>query len=176
MRKIPHPVNVKSKASPEEFAEKERNEIYLVLDNIRSLYNVGSMFRTADSCLLKKIYLCGITGTPPRKEIDKTALSTVKFVPWEYKKDITEVLQDLKKEGVQIVAVEQCYESVDYREAEYSFPVALVLGHEIEGVSEEALKYCDMAISIPMLGMANSLNVANSAAIALHNLLKHHNS
>ncbi|MDD4351505.1 MAG: RNA methyltransferase [Candidatus Gracilibacteria bacterium] len=171
MRKIPHPVNVKSKASPAEFAKQERKPIYLVLDNIRSIYNVGSMFRTADSCLVKKIYLCGITGAPPRKEIDKTALATVNFVSWEYRKDVSEVLQELRKEGVQIIALEQCYESVDYREAAYSFPVALVLGHEVEGVSDEALKLCDMAISIPMLGMANSLNVANSAAIALHNLL-----
>jgi len=171
MRKIPHPLNVKNKPTPAEFAKLERSPIYLVLDNIRSSHNVGAMFRTADSVLIKKIYLCGITGTPPRPEIDKTALSTVQFVPWEYSRSTAEVLKKLKSEGVQIVALEQCHESVDYREADYHFPVALVLGHEIDGVSEEALALCDLAISLPMLGMANSLNVATACGIALHNLL-----
>lgn len=171
MRKIPHPLNVKTKLTPAEFAKLERSPIYLVLDNIRSLHNVGAMFRTADSVLVKKIYLCGITGAPPRPEIDKTALSTVQFVPWEYVRSTTEVLYKLKNEGVQIVALEQCHESVDYREANYKFPVALVVGHEIDGVSEEALSLCDLAISLPMLGMANSLNVATACGIALHNLL-----
>jgi len=168
MRKIPHPINVKSKPSKEEFSRMKRSPIYLILDNIRSLYNVGAMFRTADACLVEKIYLCGITGTPPRKEIDKTALSTVEFVPWEYREDVVELCKELKEQGTQLVALEQCYESVDYRKTDYSFPLALIVGHEIEGVNDQALKLCDMAISLPMLGMANSLNVATACGISLY--------
>ena len=150
---------------------KEKKDIYLVLDNIRSLHNVGAIFRTAEAAKVKKIYLCGLTGYPPRKEIDKTALRTVAGVSWEYVKDVTEVLKKLKKQKVQIIALEQRTGSLYYNKAKYSFPSAVIVGHELYGVSERAISYADMVVELPMYGrIAESLNVATATGIALYKL------
>lgn len=139
--------------------------LVLVLDSIRSLYNIGSIFRTADALLVEKIYLCGICGAPPDTRIDKVALGAVDTVPFEYIEDVHECLLRLKEEGRHIVALELTDQSENYREKRYRFPVALVLGNEIEGISDDAIKLCDCAVDIPMEGRANSLNVATAVAV-----------
>jgi len=148
-----------------------RNQVFLILDNIRSMYNVGAIFRTADAARVKKIYLCGITATPPRKEIEKTALKTVDYVPWEKRDDTTELIKDLKKRGVQIIALEQTDDSINYKNFDFHKPVAIIVGHEVDGISNELLRLCDTTIEIPMHGIANSLNVATATGIILYHLI-----
>lgn len=149
----------------------ERTPVHLVLDNIRSLYNVGSMFRTSDAILAEKIHLCGFTGYPPRKEIDKVALGAVEVVPWEHSSSVKETLLKLKENGVTICALELTEKSVHFKEVKYPFPLAIVVGHEVEGISDEIMPLMDMAISIPMLGRANSLNVASAYGIIAYEVL-----
>ncbi len=172
MKKISTKQLIENKLSPSEFRRKSRNPIYVVLENIRSLYNVGAIFRTSDSVLIKKIFLCGITGYPPRKEIDKTALRTVESTPWEYHKDTTEIIKKLKKKKVKIIALEQTDCSIEYTKTKYQFPLCLVLGHERDGISQKTLKLCDFSIHIPMLGMANSLNVATAYGVVVFEILR----
>jgi tRNA G18 (ribose-2'-O)-methylase SpoU len=152
---------------------KKRMPLLVVLDNIRSLQNVGAVFRTADGILAEKLYLCGITGRPPRKEIEKAALGAVEVVPWEYCPSTHETLLKLKKKGVKICALELCKEAFDYSSSNYSFPMALVLGNEVSGVSDQAMELADCAVKIPMLGRANSLNVATAFGIVGYEILKH---
>ncbi len=144
--------------------------IRLLAYNIRSLWNVGSLFRTCDAMQIEKLYLTGYTGIPPRKEITKTALGAEEFVPWEHFDDPLEVLQKLKEEGFSIVSLEQTAESIPLEEFEPTFPLCLLLGNEIKGVRDDLLSMSDAVISIPMLGQKESLNVAVAAGIALHAL------
>ncbi len=148
-----------------------RNDVYVILDNIKSMENVGAIFRTSDAIRAKKIYLCGITATPPRNKIFKVSMGAVEWVDWEYCESAKLVVKKLKQEGVQIVALEQTDSSIDYRKAKYKKPVAIVLGHEGKGVSKEVLKLCDFSVELPMHGRANSLNVATSAGIILYQVI-----
>jgi len=157
--------------TPQEAREKERNPIYIVLDNIRSLYNVGAIFRTCDAIRASKLYLCGMTGMPPRKEIDKTSLGAPMVMPWEYRKSTLEVVKELKGQGVHTVALELADGSENYMEAEYKFPIAFIIGHEIDGISDEVLEIVDQAVYIPMLGRAVSLNVATACGIMAYRVL-----
>lgn len=168
--KLSHQEIQASKPSIEEVRLKPRLPLYVVLDNIRSIYNVGAIFRTCDAVLAEKMFLCGITGHPPRKDIDKVALGAVEVVPWEYSPSVTETLLKLKENGVKICALELTKHSSHYREANYEFPMALILGNEVEGISEEAMRFVDFAIDIPMLGRANSLNVATAFGIAAYEI------
>ena len=163
--------NIKLKGGPEKIKGGPRNEIYFVLDNIKSMLNVGAIFRTADALRVKKIYLCGITATPPRRKIFKTSMGAVEWVDWEYCETTLEAVAKLKKEDVQIVALEQTNKSINYKKASYKKPLAIVLGHEKNGVSDEVLKISDIAVEIPMYGKANSLNVATSAGIIGYEVL-----
>lgn len=131
----------------------------VLLDNIRSLHNVGSIFRTADGMGVEKIWLCGITGYPPDSQISKTALGAETCVPWEHAYDASAVIKDLKKQGYQIVLVEQTDQSVSYHKFLPQAPMCLVLGNEIQGVSEDVVKLADASIEIEMAGHKNSLNV-----------------
>jgi len=171
VQKISHQEIQASKPSIEEVKKLLRTPLFVVLDNIRSIYNVGAMFRTCDAVLAEKIFLCGITGHPPRKDIDKVALGAVEVVPWEYSPSVGETLLKLKENGVKICALELTNKSVHYREEKYDFPMALVVGNEVEGMSEEVLPFIDFAIDIPMLGRANSLNVATAFGIAAYEIL-----
>lgn len=155
-----------------EVKSKKRNPIFALLDNIRSLYNVGAIFRTSDAILLEKVFLCGITGFPPRREISKTALGAEEIVPFEYREDAVEAIKELKDQGVKIVAVELAEGSVPYVEAEYDFPVCFVFGHEVEGISDEVMEVVDMAVDLPMLGRANSLNVATCYGIIMYDAIQ----
>lgn len=152
--------------------------IFLILDNIRSCENVGSIFRTADAAGVNKIYLCGITPRPPRKEIDKAAVGAVDFVEWEYVEDIRSLVLDLKKDRVKIIALEQSPDSIPY--TSFSIPhtidsSALILGNEVNGISKDVLDLSDTIIEIPMHGQKNSLNVAVATGIALFEII-HKNS
>ncbi|MDZ7304706.1 MAG: RNA methyltransferase [candidate division KSB1 bacterium] len=141
-----------------------------VLDNIRSLHNVGSIFRTADGAGIGKLYLCGMTGTPPRNEIRKAALGAEEIVAWEYFRQTNKVLAKLKKDGYHLLALENAPNAVDYRRAQYQFPLALVVGHEYHGISPDILARCDAIISLPMRGMKISLNVAVAFGIAAYEI------
>ena len=152
--------------------ETGRFPIYIILENIRSLYNVGSIFRTSDAARIHKIFTTGITGHPPRKEIAKTALGAQDTVPWEHCNDSREIIQRLKSDGVTIVAVEHTDESISFWEAEFSFPVCFIFGFEVEGIMQETLNQADFAVSIPMFGHKGSLNVAVSAGVILFEALR----
>ena len=132
----------------------------VVLNNIRSLYNVGSVFRTADGVGIEKLWLCGITGYPPQSGIIKTALGAQDNVPWEYRKEILPLLRELKQRGYQIVLLEQIEGSILHDEFVPQSPVCLVVGNEISGISDDLMALCDRAVEIDMAGIKNSLNVA----------------
>jgi tRNA G18 (ribose-2'-O)-methylase SpoU len=139
-------------------------------DDIRSLHNVGAIFRTADGAALQHLYLCGITGTPPRSEIRKTSLGAEETVAWTYHQDPAPLIHDLRKQGQSIVVLEQTDTSVDYRCADYHFPMTLIIGHEYNGVRDELLDLVDLAIEIPMLGSKHSLNVSVAFAVAAYEI------
>ncbi|HTL47941.1 MAG TPA: RNA methyltransferase [Verrucomicrobiae bacterium] len=132
----------------------------VILNDIRSLYNVGSIFRTADGAGLEKIWICGITGFPPASQITKTALGAEDAVPWEYRRDPCSLIRQLKEDGAQIVLLEQAPHSIPYETFEPRGPVCLVVGNEIFGVSDELVSLCDAAVEIEMAGTKNSLNVS----------------
>lgn len=144
----------------------------LVLPNIRSGHNVGAMFRAADGAGVDKIYLTGYTPCPPHTQIDKVSLGAEKWMPWEYCKQTGRLLKQLKKEGYNIVALEQTKKSKNIFEWKPAFPMALVVGNEITGVPKNLLKYCDEAVEIPMQGKKNSLNVSVAAGIAMYQIQK----
>lgn len=148
-----------------------RTPVHVILDNIRSVHNVGAIFRTSDAILAEKLYLCGITARPPRKDIDKVALGAVEVMPWQYHTSAKEAVLKLKEKGVRLCALELTDKSEDYRAAKYGFPVALIVGNEVDGISDEVMPLVDMAVSIPMLGRANSLNVATAYGIVGYEIL-----
>jgi 23S rRNA (guanosine2251-2'-O)-methyltransferase len=150
----------------------KEQEVYLILHNIRSAYNVGSIFRTADAAGVKKIYLCGYTPTPDNQKVVKTSLGAEKYISWEYCKQAWQLLKKLKAEKVQIIALEQTKKSVDYRQFKPRFPIALMIGNEVRGLSKKILTYADKIIAIPMYGRKESLNVAVAAGIALYKLIE----
>lgn len=157
MRKLTHEEIVsRQKQKPQD----SRLPFVVILNNIRSLYNVGSIFRTSDGAGVGKIWICGITGYPPNNQIAKTALDAQDHVPWEYREDIHALLKELKTEGYQIVMLEQTENSCSYEGFDPRAPVCLIVGNEIEGVGQDLARYCDAAIEIEMAGMKNSLNVA----------------
>lgn len=163
MRKLSHPELV---ARQKNRQQEPLLPFSVLLNNIRSLYNVGSIFRTADGIGVEKIWACGITGFPPDSQISKTALGAEERVLWEYRKDACSVLRELKTQGYQIVLLEQLTESIPYQSYEPVAPVCLVVGNEIDGVSEELVSLCDKTVEIEMAGLKNSLNVAVAFGIA----------
>lgn len=150
-----------------------KKEVYVLLNNIRSLHNVGSIFRTADGAGVKKLFLCGQTGYPPRPDITKTAIGAEEVVPWEYWMDAKDCIKNLNKnkKSVQFVALEQTKKSIDYRKFKAKGTVCLVLGHEIDGVEKGILDLCDETIEIPMQGKKQSLNVSVAFGVAVYSLL-----
>jgi len=186
MEKLTTAELVARKPSPEEFKRWPRHPIYVICDNIRSLMNVGLIFRLCDAARIQCLYLCGITGYPPMpndtrppwvaeragRVIAKTAIQTVQYVPWEYRPDAVAVIRELKARGVQIVVLEQTRQSINYTCAQYRFPLCLVLGHERTGVEDEVLALADVVVEIPMYGMGNSLNVAMAFGICVYELLR----
>ena len=173
MRKLTH-AEISTKRIPEGQIEKAKRLPLLVLvDNIRSLYNVGSIFRTSDGVMIEKLILAGFTPHPPRKEIEKTALGSTKSVPWEYINRPVELIETLKINGYKICCLELTDKSVPYSDIKKTdFPLCLVIGNEITGVSREVIEQCDISIEIPMYGIKQSLNVAVAYGIAVFELAK----
>lgn len=159
--------------SLEEYKEVKKSPIVLVLDNVRSLNNVGSAFRTGDAFRIDKIYLCGITGTPPHRDIQKTALGATDSVAWEHLPNTTLAVEKLKTEGYIICALEQADRSVMLHEfaVEPEGKYALIFGNEVFGVEDEVLKACDHVLEIPQLGTKHSLNISVSLGIAVWDLM-----
>ena len=158
----------------EHFKIAPKTPLIIVMDDIRSLHNIGSVFRTADAFLVEKIYLCGITATPPHKEIHKTALGATETVAWEYFKSVTDVIQQLQAENITVLAIEQVEQAflLDEFTVDSTKKYALVFGNEVYGVSQEAVALCDGCIEIPQLGTKHSLNIAVSAGIVIWDLFK----
>ncbi|WP_035635360.1 RNA methyltransferase, partial [Flavobacterium gilvum] len=153
--------------SIEDFKKSEKTPLILVLDDIRSLHNIGSVFRTADAFLIEKIILCGITATPPNKEIHKTALGATETVTWEHHESVLEVITNLKKEDIVTLAIEQVENAFflqDFK-VDKNQKYALIFGNEVYGVTQEAVALCDGCIEIPQLGTKHSLNISVSAGI-----------
>jgi len=151
-------------------AEAPRLPLCVVLNNIRSLHNVGTIFRTADGAGVEKIWLCGITGYPPQGSIAKTALGAQDHVPWEFREDILDLIKELKNKGYQIVLLEQMQGAVRHDVFEAKAPVCLVVGNEVDGIMEGLPSLSDAAIEIEMDGIKNSLNVAVAFGIAVYHL------
>ncbi|GAA6767427.1 RNA methyltransferase [Flavobacterium johnsoniae] len=160
--------------SIEDFKKSDKTPLILVLDDIRSLHNIGSVFRTSDAFLVEKIILCGITATPPNKEIHKTALGATETVAWEHHENVLEVIENLKKENVLTLAIEQVESAIFLQDfqVEKNQKYALVFGNEVYGVSQEAVAICDGCIEIPQLGTKHSLNIAVSAGIVVWDLFQ----
>jgi tRNA G18 (ribose-2'-O)-methylase SpoU len=151
-----------------EYAASSKHPVTLVLQNIRSMWNVGSLFRSADAAGIEKIVICGYTATPPRKEIDKTALGAQETVSWEYCSEAATALRMLKEKGTKVYGLEIAENSRPYTALELGdFPVALVVGNEVEGIGDDLLGLCDGVLEIPQYGTKHSLNVAVAAGIAM---------
>lgn len=146
--------------------------VIALLDNVRSLYNVGAFFRTADAAGLRKLYLCGITGRPPHNGIRKTALGAEASVPWEHAANAVPVAAGLRAEGSEIAAIETSVRSVDLFDWEPAFPVCVVFGNEVDGISPALSALADTHVRIPMLGTKHSLNVATAGGVVIYELLR----
>lgn len=164
-------LNELNRISVNEYKEVEKSDIYIVLDDIRSLHNIGSVFRTADAFRVRKIYLCGITATPPHREIQKTALGATESVEWEYRDSLIDLIGELKNKNVEIASVEQT-ESKKFLD-KYEGPkneIALIFGNEVSGVSQEAIDLSDIVLEIPQFGTKHSFNISVSAGIVIWDL------
>lgn len=173
MKKLTHKEILDERLTPEEALVSDKFPISLMLHNIRSLYNVGSLFRTSDSANVNELILCGFTPHPPRKEIEKTALGAVDSVKWKYFEDIKDAIKEQKSKGVKVIALELTDKKRDYTSLEKNdYPLCLVLGNELVGIDDDILELCDDAVEIPMFGVKHSLNVSVSAGIAVYEAVR----
>ncbi|MEI6021375.1 MAG: RNA methyltransferase [Bacteroidota bacterium] len=158
--------------SMEEFTQAAKKPIVVVLDNVRSLHNVGSVFRSADAFLIDEILLCGLTGCPPNKEIEKTALGATNTVKWQYFDSTQKAIDYLKSKKIPVYAVEQAENSIPLNKMPFPKACALVFGNEVYGVEQDIVDICDGVIEIPQLGSKHSLNISVSAGIVLWEVLR----
>lgn len=149
-----------------------RLPVAVLLDNVRSLYNVGAFFRTADAAAIEKLYLCGITGRPPKSAITKTALGAEESVPWSHSWEPESVVREIRGQGYEIASVETTVHAVDLFEWTPNFPVCLIFGHEVEGIRPELSALSDTHVRIPMLGAKHSLNVATAGGVVIYEMLR----
>jgi tRNA G18 (ribose-2'-O)-methylase SpoU len=152
-----------------EFKQAQKYPLILILDNVRSLHNVGALFRTADAFLIEKIYLCGITAQPPHKDIRKTALGATESVAWEYVKDISVLIDKLKNQTLELIAIEQADNAIslhDYQ-PQLKQKTAMIFGNEVKGVSQKVIDLCDQVLEIPQFGTKHSLNISVSAGVCI---------
>ncbi len=156
----------------EEYKTADKTPLIIILDNIRSLNNIGSVFRTADAFLVKKIYLCGITAKPPHKDIQKTALGATESVDWEYYENTLDIVTKLKEKGVLIASIEQAEQSVALNEfaVKDDMTYAIIFGNEVKGVQQNVVNASDAVIEIPQYGTKHSLNIAVSAGVVVWDL------
>ncbi|WP_299667159.1 RNA methyltransferase [uncultured Polaribacter sp.] len=170
MRKLKN--NELGRITVDEFKTVKKTPLIVVLDNIRSLNNIGSVFRTSDAFLIEKIYLCGICATPPNKEIHKTALGATASVAWEYVEDTLELVEKLKNEGVKVLSIEQAENSTKLNDF-HPIPhqkYAIVMGNEVKGVQQEVVNASDFCIEIPQLGTKHSLNISVTTGVVIWDL------
>ena len=155
-----------------EFKEAEKTPLIIILDNIRSLNNIGSVFRSADAFLVEKIYLCGITAQPPHKDIQKTALGATETVEWEYAENTLEIIEKLQSEKVEILAIEQAENAIFLNDfiPEKEKKYAIVFGNEVKGVQQAIVNVCDQVIEIPQFGTKHSLNISVSTGVVVWDL------
>ena len=160
-----------NRISPKQYKEADKSPIILILDNIRSLNNIGSVFRTSDAFMVEKIYLCGITAIPPHKDINKTALGSTESVDWEYINSTLDLVNQLKKEDITVISIEQCEGSSKLNEYKFEKDkkYAFIFGNEIKGVDQEVINQSDNVIEIPQLGTKHSLNISVSVGVVLWN-------
>lgn len=160
---------------PGQFKKAEKFPLVVILDNIRSMHNIGAVFRTCDAFRAEEIVLCGITATPPDREITKTALGATGTVKWQYEKDARVVVRNLKEEGYTVLAVEQCENALNLESyAPKQHKLAVVFGNEIKGVQQSVVDLCDDCLEIPQFGTKHSLNISVSAGIVIWDLFKKH--
>jgi len=162
----------KSEPTEEEIKNIKRNPIYLVLDRINDTYNIGSLFRLADAIAAEKVYLCGEMEYPPNSRIHKASVGTENWVPWEKTDSTIETVRELKKRGVQIIAIEQSKNSTNYKGLKADFPVAIIAGHESEGLPKEVLNEADVVVELPMFGINKSFNVWGTTAVIAYKILE----
>ena len=170
MRKLAN--NELNRLDIEQFKKAEKTPLIVILDNVRSLNNIGSVFRTCDAFLIEKIYLCGITATPPNKEIHKTALGATDSVAWEYEENTLSAVEKLKEQGAYIISIEQAENSTMLNDFEpnRNQKYAIIFGNEVKGVEQEVVSASDEVIEIPQYGTKHSLNISVSAGIAIWEL------
>lgn len=161
-----------TKPDSEHLEAIQRNPVYLVLDRVIDTYNIGSLFRLADAIAVEKVYLCGEMEYPPSSRIHKAAVGTEEWVPWEKTDSTVETIRELKKKGVQVIAVEQDSRSVSYKDLKPNFPCAIVVGSETGGMDKEVLDEADLIIELPMYGVNKSFNVWGSAAVVAYKVLE----
>lgn len=164
--------------SPSQFKEQTKTPLIVILDNIRSLNNIGSVFRSSDAFRIEKVYLCGITAQPPHKDIQKTALGATESVAWAYEKDTLALVQRLQAEGIQVASIEQAEDSISLDDftVESDTTYALVFGNEVKGVEQQVVSASDYVIEIPQYGTKHSLNISVSAGVVLWDLFRQLNS
>ena len=165
-------MNELGRKSIDEFKRSEKIPVIIVLENIRSMYNVGSVFRTADAFLIEGIFISGYTAKPPRKEIDKTALGATETVNWKYFSTSGQALDELKKNGFKLFAIEQVEKSISLEKFNDPDKVAFIFGNEVSGVDEETILMCDGCIEIPQFGMKHSLNISVAVGIVLWEVVR----
>ena len=167
-------MNELNRKTVEEFKRSDKTPLIVVLENIRSAYNVGSVFRTADAFLLKAIYITGYTCTPPHKEIKKTALGAEESVDWSHFANATEAIKVLREAGYKIYAIEQALNSQKLQKVQFNMAekIAVIFGNEVTGVEQETILQCDYCIEIPQLGMKHSLNIATAAGVILWEIVR----
>ncbi len=170
-RKLSHAEISAGRAKLDSLHEVEKMPVVVLLDSIRSSYNVGSVFRTSDGAMIEKLYLCGYTPAPPVKDIMKTALGATESVAWEWVKDPLEVVQKYKAKGYKVAALELTDTSLDYSELTKDiFPLLFIIGNEITGVNQSLLDLCDFTVEIPQYGIKQSLNVAVAYGISIYEI------
>ena len=170
-------LKVRSFDSPfplDEFKKIKRRPVYAILDNLRSAFNVGSIIRTADCLLVEKIYFCGYTACPPHKKLDKTSLGALPYVPWAHNETAVEAVKELKNKGIHVVSLETTNRSHVIWDYQFPCDVAVVMGNEALGVSEDVLNLSDDIVEIPMLGFKNSINVAVAFGVAAYEIQRQH--
>ena len=173
MKKLTHEEIAKNRSTLETLHAVKKLPVFVVLNSIRSNYNVGSIFRTSDGAMIEKLYLCGYTPHPPKKEILKTALGSTESVQWEYVKDPKDVILKMKSDGIKVCALELTDKSFPYYKLDKNdFPLCLIIGNEITGVSHELIDLCDFSIEIPQFGIKQSLNVAVAYGVSIFELRK----
>lgn len=173
MKKLSHDEIAENRLTIDSMHKADKLPVYVLLNSIRSSYNVGSIFRTSDGAMISKLFLCGYTPHPPKKEVLKTALGSQESVDWEYVQDPIEVVKELKSKGIKICALEQTDNSIPHNSVlADDMPLCLIVGNEITGVSQDLIDLCDFSIEIPQYGIKQSLNVAVAYGISIFELRK----